>query len=329
MHSCRRAVLFFFVGTICVAGLSSAIQASAQGYPSKAIRLIVPFPPGGGVDGAARLIAASLSKSLGQQLIVDNRGGAGGTIGAEQAVRSPGDGYTLFFGGSASHSINPNLYRNLSYDALKDFTAIAPIGIAPYVLAASGKLDIKDLAALISLAKAQPGKLNYASAGNGSTLHLSAELFKSIAGLDLVHVPYKGAAQALPDLLSGQVALAVLPLPVALPLAKDGRVRILGVSSLTRSALAPDLPTLAEAGAPGYESLGWYGLFGPAGMPIEVVNLLNEKMQSLLKDPATVEQLAQLGIEPTPGNSATFLVFIKAESDKWAKVIQASGASID
>jgi tripartite-type tricarboxylate transporter receptor subunit TctC len=316
-------------GAAATALAVSCGHAFAQDYPSKPVRLIVPFPPGGGVDGVARLLASTLSESLNQQFVVDNRGGSGGLIAADLAVRSAPDGYTLFFGGSASHGITPNLYRKLPYDAVKDFTPIALVGSTPYVLVLTPDLPVKNVAGLIALAKAEPGKLNYGSAGNGSTLHLTAELFKTMAGVSIAHVPYKGAAQGLPDLLSGRISMAFLPLPIAQPFLKDGRLRALGLTSLKRSSLAPELPTLAEAGVPGFESLGWYGLLGPAGIPPAIVEQLNRRIQTLLKDQKLVRQLAALGIEPMESTPPQFARYIRGELDKWGEVVRTSGASVD
>jgi tripartite-type tricarboxylate transporter receptor subunit TctC len=320
------SLAFLAVLGMAVAGSHTAL---AQDYPSKPPRLIVPFPPGGGVDGVARVTASTLSKALGQQLLVDNRGGSGGVIGAEAAARATPDGYTLFFGTSASHAINPHLYKKLPYDPIKDFALISPIGATPYILAVHPSVQAKSVAELVALAAAQPGKLTYGSAGNGSTLHLTGELMKSMAKVNVVHIPYKGGAQIQTDLIGGQISMAFLPVAMALQSAKEGRMRNLGITSARRSSLAPDLPAIAETGVPGYESLGWYGLMSPAGLPQNLVTRLNQTMQGILKDKDAIQLYANLGVEPLEGNPRQFAEFVNRELEKWGRVVKASGASID
>lgn len=322
----QRCVLVTFV---CAAGLVFALSAIAQTYPTKPIRMIVPFPPGGGVDGAARVLSQKLSDALGQQVVIDNRGGSGGVIAAELAAHAAPDGYTIFFGGSASHGITPHLYRHLPYDAVKDFSPIIAVGMTPYILVVHPSVPAHSVKELIALAKAHPGTLNYASAGNGSTLHLTGEMFKTMAGVNIVHVPYKGAAPALNDLLSGSVQMTFNPAVVILPHVKTGRLRALAVTSARRTRLAPDLPTIAESGVPGFEATGWYGLLGPRAMPQEIVTRLNAEVERALAEKQFVERYAVLGIEPIGGTPASFAAFIRSELAKWGKVARASGARID
>lgn len=312
---------------ILVAGF--AVSAHAAAYPDKPIRLIVPFPAGGGVDAVARTVSQKFAEVLGQQMVIDNRGGSSGVIAAEIAARSVADGYTLFLGGSASHGITPHLYPKLPYDPVRDFAPVGLIGEAPYFLSVHPSVAATTVKELIALAQARPGQLNYASAGNGSTLHLTAELFKSMTGVNIVHVPYKGSAPALTDLLGGQVQMTFNPATLTLPYAKSGRLRVLGVTSAKRAAFAPEVPTIAEAGVPGFAATGWYGLLGPRGMPAPVVNKLYETMTRIFADKDFVERFLQLGVVPLAGNPAEFAAFIRSELAKWGKVVRESGARID
>jgi tripartite-type tricarboxylate transporter receptor subunit TctC len=239
------------------------------------------------------------------------------------------DGYTLFFGGSASHGITPNLYRKLPYDAVRDFTPIILIGATPYMLVVHPSVPATTVKELIALAKAKPGQLNYASAGSGSTLHLTAELFKSMAGVDIVHVPYKGAAPALTDLLSGQVQMTFNPAVVVSSHVKAGRLRALAVTSARRTSLAPDLPTIAEAGVPGFEATGWYGLLGPRALPPQITAKLNGELGRILTDREFIERYAVLGIEPLGGTPQQFAAYIRKELAKWGKVVRESGARVE
>jgi tripartite-type tricarboxylate transporter receptor subunit TctC len=241
-----------------------ALSAYAQDYPRRPVRLIVPFPPGGGNDIVARAVALELAKSLGQQFVVDNRAGAGGAVGADLAARSPADGYTLFLGGVGSHVVNPSLHAKLSYDPIRDFAPVTLIASAPSVLVVNPSLQATSVAEFTALAKANPGKLNYASNGNGSSAQLAAVLYESMAGVRMVHVPYKGVAPALVDLMSGEVQLMFGTLVAILPHIKAGRLRALAVTGRNRSALLPEVPTLAEAGLPGYEAGSWYGILTPS-----------------------------------------------------------------
>ena len=324
-----RVVLAVMVAAECCVSYAIDVSAAADDYPGKPIRLIVPFPPGGGVDGAARIVGQRLAETLGQQVVIDNRGGSGGIIGTETAAKAVPDGYTLFFGGSASHGIAPHLYPKLAYDAERDFSAMVLIGATPYILVVHPTVPATTVKELIALARARPGQLNYASAGNGSTLHLTGEMFKSMAGINIVHVPYKGAVIALNDLLSGRVQMTFNPAVLVLPHVKTGRLRALAVTSAKRTSLLPELPTVAEAGVPGFEATGWYGLLGPRGLPPQIVTKLNRATLTVLGDREFVERYAVLGIEPLGGTPAEFAVYIRSELTKWGKVVRESGARVD
>ncbi|MEQ1776773.1 MAG: tripartite tricarboxylate transporter substrate binding protein [Burkholderiales bacterium] len=301
----------------------------AQSYPSKPIRLIVPFPAGGGVDGVARIAFQRLSESMGQQIVIDNRSGSGGVIAAEMAARAAPDGYTLFFGTTATQAITPHYYRKLPYDPVKDFAPINLLAGAGYILVVHPSLPATTVKEFIALAKAKPGALNFSSAGNGSALHLTTELFRSMAGIDMVHVPYKGAAPALADLMSGQIQLTFNPASVVLPHIKSGRVRGLGVSSARRTPLAPELPTIAEAGVPGYESTGWYGVLGPANLPQAIITRLNRDLTNVLADKEVKDRFTATGVEPIGMTPEQFAVFIRNEYAKWGKVVRAAGVKTD
>jgi tripartite-type tricarboxylate transporter receptor subunit TctC len=314
---------------ICTFAIGLAVSVQAATYPDKPIRLIVPFPAGGGVDAVARVVSQKLSAALGQQVVIDNRGGSGGIIAAEIAAHAVPDGYTLFLGGSASHGITPHLYRKLPYDPVRDFSPVGLIGEAPYFLVVHPSVAATTLRELIALARSRPGQLNYASAGNGSTLHLTAELFKSMAGINIVHVPYKGGAPALTDLLGGQVQMMFNPATLSLPYSRTGRLRALGVTSARRIVFAPELPTIAEAGLPGFAATGWYGLLGPRGLPAPTVSRLYQALAGVFADKDFVERFAALGVVPLAGNAAEFGAFVRSELAKWGKVVSESGARVD
>ncbi|HEX4325499.1 MAG TPA: tripartite tricarboxylate transporter substrate binding protein [Burkholderiales bacterium] len=296
--------------------------ALAQAYPDKSIRLIVPFAPGGGNDTVARAIAQQLSVTLGQQVFVDNRPGAGGVVGAEQAAHAPGDGYTLFLGGVGSHAVNPNLHPHLSYDAVKDFSPIILIASAPSVLVVYPAVPAKTIQEFTALAKSQPGKLTYASNGNGSSAHLAAAMFESMAGVQMLHVPYKGLAPALSDLLAGQVNSMFSSMVAIIPQIKAGKVRALAVTSKKRSALLPEIPTVAESGLPAYEAGSWYGLLAPAGTPRERVMKLNAESNKALATPAVRNTLASDGSEIMGGSPEDFATHIRTEIARMGKVIR-------
>lgn len=318
-----------WLATVSGAHAQSTPAGSGQAYPAKSVRLIVPFPPGGGVDGVARIAFQKLSESLGQQFVLDNRSGSGGVIAAETAARAAPDGYTLFFGTTATQAITPHYYRKLAYDPLRDFAPINLIAGAGYLLVVHPSVQAASVKEFIALAKAKPGALNFSSSGNGTVLQLTAELFASMAGIHLVHVPYKGAAPALADLLSGQVQLTFNPASVVLPHVRTGRLRALGVSSARRTPLAPDVPTIAESGLPGYESTGWYAVLAPAHTPPAVVLRLNRELTAVLGDREVKERFAASGVEPIGTTPEQFAVYMRDEFAKWGKVIRATGVKVD
>ncbi len=302
--------------------------AHAQAYPSKPIRIVVPFPPGGTSDILARALGQKLTEEWGQQIVVDNRAGAGANIGAEVAAKAPPDGYTLFVM-STAHTINPSLYAKLAYDPVRDFAPITMLVATSQVLAVHPSVPVKTVREFIAYAKKRPGELNYSSAGSGTQPHLSGELFKTMTGIHIVHIPYKGAPPAMTDLLAGQVALTFATAPSAVPYVKSGRLVALGVSTAKRIAALPDVPTIAEAGVKGYEAAGWNGLAGPAGMPAPIVEKLNGAFVKILRMPTVASYLSGQGADPDPGTAAEFAAYIKSEIVKWAKVVKASGARVD
>jgi tripartite-type tricarboxylate transporter receptor subunit TctC len=303
--------------------------ASAQAWPAKPIRLIVPSPPGDGSDLMARAVGQRLSEVLGQQVVVDNRPGAGGRLGTELAAKAPADGYTLIMGNAGSHAINSALYKELPYDIERDFVAVTQVMRAPNVLVINPSLPAGSVKELIALFKANPGKYSYGSGGNGSSAHLSAELFKSMAGVDVVHVPYKGATPALTDLIAGQVALFMGNLPPAIGHIRQGRVKALAVTTAQRSSLVPDLPTVAESGLPGFETVAWFGLFAPAGTPREIVQRLADETAKLVQRPEIREVIANLGGEPVGNSPAAFAAIVKSDLAKWRKVVSDANVKVD
>ncbi len=308
------------------AGLPPA--APDQAYPDKPIRFIVPFAPGGGNDLIARLVAGKLTEMWNQQVVVDNRGGAGGNIAAEIVARSNPDGSTIFMFNSAN-AIAPSLYKHLAYDPVKDFEAVILIATSPFVLVVHPTTPAHSVPELIALAKTSPGRLTYASGGNGSSTHLAAEQFRQMGGIDIRHIPYKGAGPAFIDLVAGQVTMYFSSIPPALPHMRSGRVRALAISSERRSALLPDLPTIAEAAVRGYESAASYGIVVPARTPEAIVTKLNTAVARILSDPEVRQRLADQGAESAGGSAQEFERYMKAEIAKWASVVAASGARVD
>jgi len=309
--------------------LAGTLPACAQEYPRKAIRLIVPFAPGGGNDTVARAIAQSAGASLGQPVVVDNRAGAGGMLGAELAARSPPDGYTLFLGGVGSHAVNPNLHAKLPYDPVKDFAPITLIASAPSVLVVNPSLPARTLAEFTALAKASPGRINYASNGNGSSAQLAAVLYESMAGVQMVHVPYKGLAPALVDLLAGEVQAMFSSVVAIVPNIKAGRLRALAVTGKRRAALLPEVPTLDESGVPGYEAGSWYGILAPAGTPQAVVAKLHEAIVRALAQPEVRERLVSEGAEVIGSTPEAFAAHITAELARMGKLIRDAGIRME
>lgn len=311
-----------FPVALCL-GLSLAFGAAAhsQDYPGKPIRLVVPFPPGGGTDIVARAMAAKLGEALHTSVVVDNRAGAGGSIGTEIVARAQPDGYTLALV-SGSHVINPSIYPKLPYDTIRDFAPVTLLVSAPALLVVNKSLPVETVQDLVRLAKSKPGKLFFASAGVGTPPHLAGELFKTMAGVDIVHVPYKGNAQALTDTVGGEVSLTFPTLPSAMPFVKNGTLRALAVTGSHRSASALDVPTVAESGVPGYDATSWYGVVAPAGTPPRIVDKLQGIMAASLKQPDMQKTLTDLGLEAVGSSPAEFSAQIKDEIEKWAKVVK-------
>jgi tripartite-type tricarboxylate transporter receptor subunit TctC len=317
-----------FAVAACGALAWSASDARAQGYPNQPIRLIVPYAAGGGVDLIARAVAPKLTEKLGQPVVIDNRGGAGGNIGTELAARTEPNGYTLVMG-AAALAINVSLYRKLPFDPVKDFAPISLLAATPNILAVHTVVPSKSVKELIALAKSKPGGLNYASAGNGTTSHLAAELFKTMAGVDIVHIPYKGTSPAVVALLSGEAAIMLAPALTLIPHIRANRVKGLAVTGAKRSPAIPELPTVAESGVPGFEARQWYGALAPAGTPAEIVARLNKEMVAIVQSPEVAGRLQKEGSEPIGSTPDEFARYIKAEIAKWAKVVRASGAQLD
>ena len=316
------------ISMVLALGFVSA-SSLAQTYPSKPLRFIVPFAPGGGTDLVARTVAVKLTEGLGQPVIVDNRPGAAGSIGAELAAKAPADGHTLLLGSNGPLAINPNLQPKLPYDAARDFAPVALVTIMPFLLVTHPSLPVKSVRELIVLAKSRPGQLNYGSPGNGSTTHLANELLKSMTGMDVTHVPYKGVAPAATDLISGQLQMMSGDLSTLLPHVKARRMRALAVTSARRSSLLPELPTVAEGGVAGYEATGWFGVLVPANTPQPVVERLNASILKGMSGSDSRERLGALGGEVAVGTPAQFATHIRAESAKWGKVIRLIGLKPD
>lgn len=306
-----------------------ALQAFAQSYPVKAVKMIVPFPAGGTTDILGRIVAQKLSERLGQPFIIDNRGGAGGNIGADVVAKSAPDGYTLLVGTVGTNAINASIYAKMPYDTVKDFVPIGLIAAVPNVLVVHPSVPARTVKELIDLLKSKPGEINFASSGNGTSIHLSGELFKTMAGVRMNHIPYKGSAPALTDLIGGQVQLMFDNLPSSMPHIKAGKLRALAVTSLKRSAARPDLPTIAEAALPGFDASSWFALFAPAGTPKEIVGKLNSELNTILQLADVREKFAAQGAEPTEFTPEQFAAFTQAELTKWARVVKESGAKVD
>ena len=303
--------------------LGTSVRAFAQqSYPNKPLKMIAPYPPGGGVDTVARLVAERLSVRIGQTIAVENRPGAGATIGADALAKSPADGYTLMLGSITDYAIAPHVHKNLGFDMKRDFIPVVEVAFGTVGLVVYADLPVKNLQELIAFAKANPGQLSYASSGVGGSQHLNAEMFKQMAGVDLVHVPYKGTTQFLPDLMSGRVQMSVDSMPAHLPHIKSGKVRALAVATRTRVPMLPDVPTMAEAGLPGYETATNYTLFVPTGTPADIVALLNRETNAVLQQADVKEKLLALGIITIGGTTESAQARVPAELTKWANVIK-------
>jgi tripartite-type tricarboxylate transporter receptor subunit TctC len=294
-------------------------------YPDRPIRLIVAYPPGGGTDIIARLIAPELSKRLGQTITIENRGGASGNIGTEAAVNATPNGYTLLMGNIGPNAINISIFKKLPFHPEKDLAPISLVAITPNILVANNNLPVKSIADLIAFAKSSPGKINYPSAGAGTSSHLAGVLFSSIAQVDMVHVPYKGGGLAMNDLLGGQVDIFFATMPAAMPFIKSGKLKTLAVTSEKRSVVLPNVPTIAESGMPGYSASTWYGIYAPKGTPTDIVHKIHEATVEVLKIPELREQLIQRGFEPIGNSPDQFASFISSEITKWAKVVKIAG----
>ena len=314
------------VGMLVAACVSAAF---AQPFPNKPIRIVVPFPAGGTTDVLARAAAQKLSDTLGQPAVVDNRPGAGGNIGAELVAKSPPDGYTLLMGTVGTHAINPALYPKMPYDHIRDFAPVILVAGVPNVLVVNPALPVNSVSELVAYARANPGKLNFASSGSGTSIHLSGELFKTAAGLSMTHVPYKGSAPALMDLIGGQVQLMFDNLPSALPQIRAGKLKALAVTSRERAPALPDVPTIAESGFPGFEASSWFGLLAPAGTPPPVIATINAEVAKWLASLDAKEKLLAQGANAAGGTPEDFARHIAAETAKWQKVVKESGAKVD
>ncbi|MSQ49795.1 MAG: tripartite tricarboxylate transporter substrate binding protein [Betaproteobacteria bacterium] len=311
---------------VLLACISTSVNA--QSYPNGPIRIIVAYPPGGGTDIAARALAARMSKDLGWQIVVENLGGAAGIIGTEAAAKAAPDGYTLLMGTNGTHAIFVSLYPKLPYNPIKDFTPISNVATVASVFVVHPDLPVKSVKELIALTKASPGRLNYASGGSGTNMHLAMELLKMMAEIEVEHVAYKGAAPALLDILGGRVQMMITNLPPLLSHIKAGRLRALAMADAKRSALLPDVPTISEAGVTGYKADLWWGMFGPAGMPAPIVSRLNAEIRNALEQKELKEQFASMGAEPAGTTSAEFASTIKSDIVKWTKVVEISGARV-
>ena len=296
--------------------------AQSSAYPARPIRIVVAYTPAGATDILARTVGQKLTEAWGQPVIIDNRPGANGNIGTEYAAKATADGYTLLMVTAGTHGINPSLYRKLGFDAVKDFAPVSLVAMVPNIFVVNNAVPVKDIKEFIAYAKANAGKLNYGSPGNGSTAHLSMELFKSMTGIQMVHIPYKGSAGVLADLIGGQIVATMDNMPPYVPQVKAGKIRALAVSPAKRSSAVPELPTVAEAGVPGYDSGAWFGLVAPANTPKDIVAKLSRETARILKLPDVSARLLDLGAEPVGGTPEQFSAHIKAEITKWAKVIK-------
>jgi tripartite-type tricarboxylate transporter receptor subunit TctC len=304
-------------------------QATAAPFPDRGVRIVVPFPAGGSNDVVARLLGTKLQELWGQPVVIDNRGGGGGNIGAEAVARAPADGYTLLLTAPGPLAVNQSLYPQLNYNPVQDFKGVALIASVPIVLAVHPGVKANTVAELIALAKASPGKMNFGSSGYGSTNHLAGELLKTRAGIDIVHVPYRGAAPAMNDLLGGQIPMMFDNMPAIRPQVLGGTIRAIAVAGAKRSPLFPEVPTMAEAGVPGFEASSWFGLVAPAKTPPEVVTALIESVAKVLKDPDMAKRLADVGAEPGTLSGEAFDAFLRSESEKWGDVVKTAGVKVE
>ena len=318
-----------FLALMVTLGATAPGAVQAQGYPSRPIRIMVAYTPAGTTDILARLIGQKMTEKWGQPVIVENRPGANGNIGTELAARATPDGYSILMATAATHSINNTLYPKLTWDAVKDFAPVSLVALVPNLMVVNNSLPVKSVKELVAYAKANPGKLAHGSPGNGSTAHLSMELFKSLTGITMTHVPYKGSAGVLADVMAGQVALTMDNIPVYLPQARAGKIRALAVSSAKRTAGAPEIPTVAEAGVPGFEAVSWFGLVAPAATPKPIVEALSAETARILRLPEVNKRISELGAEPVGSTPQQYAAFIQSEIVKWRKVIKEAGVRLD
>jgi tripartite-type tricarboxylate transporter receptor subunit TctC len=325
---CRTATACGALAAAGLALLAPQLSFAQAAYPAKPVQFIVPYAPGGNGDIVARIVAQRLGPVLGQPMLVDNRAGAGGNIGAEAAAKAAPDGYTIMLG-TNTHAINMSLYAKVNYDFARDFTPISMVSSAPLVLVVHPSVPAKSVAELVAHAKANPGKLNYGTGGSGSSGHIAAELFKTMTGTDIVHVPYKGVAQSLSDTVAGQLQMVFNAASTSVAMANAGKVRALGITSIRRSNLVPGVPTIAESGVPGFDASIWQGILAPAKTPPAIVNRLNKDLVSLLATTEIQDQFRAQGVDPSPSTPEEFGAYIRAEIPKWAKVVKASGAVVE
>lgn len=329
-HATRRFALGSIASAVVLgAGLLGGTSALAQAYPTKPVTIIVPIAAGGTTDILARIIGQALTAELGQSVVVDNRAGAGGNIGGQAAAKATPDGHTLFMGTVGTHAINASLYKKMPFDPVKDFAPLTRVANVPNLLVANPAQPYKSVKDLIAYAKANPGKVNFGSSGNGSSIHLSGELFKSLAKVDMQHVPYKGSAPAVTDLLGNQIGIMFDNMPSAIQHVRSGKLVPLAVTTAKRSPELPNVPTIAEAGVPGYEATSWFGMFAPAGTPAPVLAKLNAAIVKVLAQPDVKKKINEQGAEVYSETPEQFAAFIQAESVKWGKVVKESGASLD
>jgi tripartite-type tricarboxylate transporter receptor subunit TctC len=324
-----RSQFIISVIALASAAAGSAAWAQTAAWPTKPVRLVVTFPAGGSSDAAARIVAPKLAERLGQPVVVDNKPGAGGGLGLDLVAKSPADGYTIVLASAGGLTANPSLYPNLAYNPSRDFAPVTLFGTSPFVLVANPSLPANTAKEVVALAKAQAGKLSFASGGNGTAMHLAGELLKSMTDSDILHVPYRGSAPAVVAVMAGDTTLAIADIASIQPLLKSGRFKVIGVMGKDRSALAPDMPTLAESGVPGYDAVGWFGILAPAGTPAAVLTRLNTEITAVLRLPEIRERFAAAALEPLPSTPDFMAQLMRTEAIKWAKVIKDSGAKLD
>lgn len=320
----RMAIVTMALG----AAAGAQAQSAAQTFPNKPIRIVVTFTPGGAPDIIARLLGERFTAAWGQPVVIDNKPGSGGNIGADFVAKAVPDGYTLVVGTVGTHSINGALYTKMPYDMVKDFTPVTLLATTPNLLVVHNDVPARTVQELIELGKRE-GKMSFASSGSGTSIHVSGELFKTMTGIDMTHIPYKGRASALPDLLGGRVTMMFDNMPSSLPLVREGKLRALGVTSLTRSAAAPDIPTIAESGLPGFEAVSWFAMFAPAGTPKPVVDKIQAEISRILKTPEVAKRLTDIGLEPVGSTPQELETYQRSEIVKWAKVAKDSGAKAE